>query len=125
MIADSLLWPLWRGIPDGYKMKYAMSIWNQFEDNLRSAAYTSSLSKFLGTVCQRLGIDITSKELAGVQAVIGSDEDREVLRKLRNETTHLVLLVRLRNEERKKEVAAAQAAKDESRKENDNAKLGF
>jgi hypothetical protein len=100
-------------------MKYARSIWSQFEDNLRSAAYTSSLSKFLGAVCQRLGIEVSAKELGLVDEVITSGEDRDVLGKLRNETTYLVLLVRLRNEERKEEFAAARAAKDGNEKENE------
>ena len=62
-----------------------------------------------------------------MQDVLGSGCDREVLGKLRSETTHLVLLVRLRNEERKQNFAAAQAAKDENRKQEEeiDAKLGF
>ena len=112
-IADNLLWPIWRGIPDGYKMRYARSIWQQFEDNLRSSAYTSSLSKFLETVCVRLGVDLSAKELMNVRAVIESQSDQDVLRKLRNETTYLVLLVRLRNEERKVQIEAAKREREE------------
>jgi hypothetical protein len=125
-IANRLLWPLWRGIPDGYKSKYARSIWAQFENNLRSAAYTSSLSKFLATICTRLDIEINSKELSDVTSIAGAEDDRDILKKIRDETTYLVLLVRTRNEQRKAEYAAKIAATDENRKEEEsNADIGI
>ena len=78
-------------------------------------------------MCLRLGIDVAAKELAGVKSVIGSGEDRDVLGRLRNDTTYLVLLVRLRNEERKETIATEKAARDESRKEEEllNGQLGL
>jgi hypothetical protein len=101
-IADTLLWPCWRGMPDAYKAKYARNIWAQFEDNIRSAAYTSSLARFFQTLSLKLDIEIRAEDVRSVNLALASDE-RTLLRALRDETTAMVLLVRLRNEERKQE----------------------
>jgi hypothetical protein len=66
-------------------------------------------------------VDITTKEIQHVASVVGSGDDRDILRKMRDETTHLVLLVRLMNEERKSVIAAEKAAKEEKEKESDYA----
>ena len=114
-IADDLLTPLWSGIDTEYKRKYSYSIWQQFEDNIRSAAYTGLLSTFLSKITQRLGIVIESKYVQSVNAVIQSGEDKAILKSLRDETTMLVLLVRLANEERREELKLKKA-----RRKNEN-----
>lgn len=101
-IANDLLMPLWRGISSGYKAKYSYSIWQQFEDNVRSSAYTSKLSHFLSTIVLRLGIEIREIDADSVAAIIKCADGRDILRALRDETTLLVLMVRVANEERKK-----------------------
>lgn len=100
-IVDSLLWPAWRGIPGEYKAKYARNIWQQFEDNIRSAAYTSSLRRCFEALSLRLNISIGTEDIRSVTAILTSGEDREILRTLRDETTTLVLMVRVKNDERK------------------------
>jgi hypothetical protein len=102
-IAERLLWPLWRGIDPSYKSKYRASIWQQFEDNIRSAAYTSRLARFVDEMTRKLSIQIRADDVANVQAVVASGDDRAILKLLRDETTLLVLYVRMRNEERKAE----------------------
>lgn len=102
-IADNLLWSVWRGIPDAYKRKYARNIWEQFENNIRNAAYTSSLSRFFTDLCSRLMVSIGAGDSEGVAHALTGGEDRAVLRALRDEATTLTLLVRLKNEERKAE----------------------
>lgn len=109
-IAAGLLAPLWRGIPSGYKSRYARNIWQQFEDNVRSAAYTSRLSVWYDTLCRKLSIEVRRDDTAAVQAVLQAGQDKAVLKALRDETALLVLLVRVANEERK---AAYQAAQEE------------
>ncbi len=101
-IARDLLVPLWKGISGEYKQKYSTSIWTQFENNIRSAAYTSSLSKFLNDICAKLGIEIKKDDVARVSKMLESRSDKEILRTLRDETTTLVLLVRVENEEKRK-----------------------
>lgn len=101
-IANELLMPLWRGIRSDYKAKYSYSIWQQFEDNVRSAAYTSKLSHFLSKIVQRLGIEIREIDAVSVAEIIKCAADRDILHALRDETTLLVLMVRVANEERKK-----------------------
>lgn len=100
-IATDLLWPLWRGIPAEYKQKYARNIWTQYEDNIRSAAYTSKLGAFYDRISRRLSLHLRSEDIIAVERVIGSGDDRAVLKMLRDETIYLVLLVRLKNDERK------------------------
>lgn len=101
-MAADLLDAIWRGIPADYKSKYRRTIWQQFEDQVRSAAYTSRLPRFVNSLCQKLealpgkGAD----ERVRIDAVLNAGSDRELLKLLRDETTVLVLMVRLRNQER-------------------------
>lgn len=104
-----LLVPLWNGIPGDYKQRYARNIWQQFEDNIRAAAYTAKLSKFVNSICLRLRIEITGRDVTAVNAVLASADERDILRQLREEATVLMLMVRMENEkqraERKKRMA--------------------
>ena len=100
-IADKLLWPLWRCIDETYKDRYKREIWEHFENAIRSAAYTSRLSKFLSTFKKRMPIDLQAQYAADVAQVIECSHDADVLRWLRDETSYMALLVRLRNKERK------------------------
>lgn len=52
---------------------------------------------------RKLAIQIRTDDVANVQAVTASGDDRAILKLLRDETTLLVLYVRMRNEERKAE----------------------
>lgn len=107
-IASDLLAPLWRGISPDYKARYARNVWEQFENNVRSAAYTARLPKFVQRITQRLGINPRADDVARVAAVLNAGQDRHVLRALRDEAAYLVLLVRVENDERK-EGARAEA----------------
>lgn len=100
-LAEKLLWPLWRGIGDDFKDRYKKTIWEQFENNIRSAAYTAKLSTFLANITGRLSINIQAKHLQDVNEVVSSNLDREILTMLREETTYLVMIVHLKNQERK------------------------
>ena len=101
-VAEGLLTPLWRGVPADYKAKYARNIWAQFENNIRSAAYTARAPEFLSKVAQRLGITLVSG-IESVTGIINAGHDRELLKMLRDDTTLLVLMVRAANEERKED----------------------
>lgn len=117
-VAHSLLTPLWRGISNDYKAKYARNIWRQFEDNIRSAAYTARASEFLSKITMRLGITLHEAEaIKQVLDLIGSGQDRALLKMLRDDATLLVLMVRADNEERKEQYKAKQAAKAESKQQ--------
>jgi len=109
-MAASLLTPIWRGIPADYKAKYARNIWQQFEDNIRSAAYTSSLSRFVNSICSRLQVKIAAGDVEMVNAALASGRDRELLRLMRDEATTVVLMVRLENDKRREEWEAKRAA---------------
>lgn len=102
-VANGLLTPIWRGIPADYKKKYARNIWEQVENNIRSAAYTARVSEFLSKITQRLGITFAADDAKAVSEIVGGGHDRELLKMLRDDTTLLVLLVRADNEERKEQ----------------------
>lgn len=117
--AAALLDVIWRGIPAAYKSRYRRNIWQQFEDNVRSAAYTSNLGKFVNSLCQNLSVAIYGAddiELANDALREGSD--KTLLKLMREETTLLVLMVRLRNQERREEWKAKRA---ESKTEEESA----
>ena len=99
--AVALLLPIWRSIPPDYKAKYKFTIWTQFEANVRSAAYTSSLPKFLSRICSRLQITLTDAGLSDVRAVCASGHAREILQLFRDESAFLVTCVRLAVEEQR------------------------
>jgi len=108
--AKTLLVPIWRGIPASYKRQYRRTIWQQFENNLRSAAYTSSLSRFVSSICLRLGVELAGETLTQVMAVVQSGQDKRLLTLLRDESTTCAILVRIENEARTAEWEARQRA---------------
>lgn len=98
--ATALLLPIWAGIPRDYKRKYKVTIWRQFEDQVRSAAYTTTLSLFLSRICSRLAVTLHDDALAAVRTIVSGGCDRDVLRVLREESAYCVTIVRLANDER-------------------------
>ena len=96
-----MLYAVWGGIPTDYKVKYARNIWDQFQGAILTAAYTDNLAKFVNRLCSRFGAVIPEKFRARALALLNSGEDQEVLRRLREETVLLVMMVRALNEERK------------------------
>jgi len=108
-----LLIPLWRGLDSDYKSKYARSIWTQWESNIKSAAYTATASKFYSNLCGKLPIALESSGLLDVQEALAveGDEERRLLRQLREETATLALMVRLNNEARKAQYMAREAGR--------------
>lgn len=100
-IANKLLSPIWIGLSAEYKKKYSLSIWQQFENNIRSAAYTSNLSKFLNGICQKLGVEFRKQDISKVNDFLKENKDKVILQSLRDEATTLVLIVRVNNEKRR------------------------
>ncbi len=99
--AMQILGPMWRGIPSEYKTKYALNIWAQFENHVRSAAYTTSLAKFVSAICSKLQVSIPDRDLATFNAALQEGGDSAMLRLFRDEATFAVLLVREQNDERR------------------------
>jgi|DewCreStandDraft_4_1066084.scaffolds.fasta_scaffold46606_2 hypothetical protein len=79
-----------------YKSRYRMTIWDQFQSEIRSAAYTGSLARFINSICSRMGIDPgrNESERQVIEEIVQSADDRVALKMLREETTLLVLMVR-------------------------------
>lgn len=109
-IERCLLTPIWRGIPTDYKRKY-QNIWEQFENNIKSAAYTAELPKFLSKITQRLGVAIHDADIAVMTAFLSTAPARETLHALRDDTALLVLMVRVENEKRKDKFLEIQKGK--------------
>jgi len=112
--ATALLDVIWRGIPTNYKSRYRRNIWQQFEDNVRSAAYTSNLGKFINSLCLSLAVEFrNSDDIETANDALREGDDRTMLKLMREETTLLVLMVRLRNQERREQWEAEQEKKGE------------
>lgn len=101
LIADKLLWPLWRCVSDDYKSKYKKDVWEHFENAVKSAAYTGSMKVFLSNFQKRLPVDLQAQYAKDIMSVVDINNDDEMLNLLRQETTYLVMVVRLRNQDRK------------------------
>ena len=101
IVAENLLWGLWRSITEDYKCQYPREIWEHFENALRSASYTDSLKVFLTNFQRRIPIDIQAQYNKEILSVVEDGHDDTVLNWLRTETTYLTMLVRLRNQDRK------------------------
>lgn len=103
-VAEKLLWGLWRSISEDYKMKYPRDIWEHFENAIKSASYTGSLKGFLSLFQRRLPLDLQAKYIKDIKKVVDSGQDEEILNWLRTESTYMMMLVRLANQQRKEEL---------------------
>ena len=103
--AATLLTAIWQGIPAEYKSRYRMTIWTQFENQVRSAAYTNNLAKFINSLCLKLNAEAGKDQIyrAIVEQIANSGNDRAILKLMREETTLLVLMVRVANQEKREE----------------------
>lgn len=119
--AAELLEIIWRGIPADYKSRYRRSIWQQFEDNIRSVACsTSQMGEFISKLCFKLSASIgrNSKDRTVANAVLQKADAGAMLKLLREETTFLVLIVRVANQERRE--AWEREHPELGREENEN-----
>lgn len=103
-VADNLLWGLWRSINDDYKMKYPRDIWDHFENAIKSASYTSNLKGFLSLFQRRIPLDLQAQYIKDIKKVVDSEQDEDILTWLRIESTYMMMLVRLRNQQRKEDL---------------------
>ena len=73
------------------------------------AQATNSLSKFINQVCSKLGVETfgAKADLPDIERILNSGQDRALLRAFREETTLIVLHVRLLNDERRVELDEA------------------
>ncbi len=102
-ISQKLVWGLWESVNRDYKQQYVRDIWNHFENALRSASYTGSLKIFLTNFQKRIPSEIKTEAQKDIVDIINMNKDLEILNILRNETSYLVLLVRLENQAKKEE----------------------
>lgn len=102
-VGEKLLFPLFRSLSAVYKKKYFKAVWEQFENNIRAASYTAKLSTFLENMTRTLPISLEQQFAKDVMSIVGSGMDRTVLTWLRDETTYLTLIARMKNEERKEQ----------------------
>lgn len=100
-VAEQLLWPLWRCISEDYKVRYKREIWDHFENAVRAASYTGRLRTYLANFQKRIPCTMQAQYTKSIVSVVESNQDETILNWLRSETTYLIMLVRLRNQERK------------------------
>jgi hypothetical protein len=99
LVASKLLFPLWTGIDPNYKDHYRTEVWQHFENNIRVSAYTSKLNIFLAKFMRLMSVEIMAKFTKDVNEIMDSGQDKIILRWLRDETTYLVLQVRMMRQE--------------------------
>lgn len=101
LVAEKLLWGLWRCVSDDYKKKYKKDVWEHFENAIKSGAYTGSLKVFLTNFQKRLPVDLQAQYTKDIISIIETNQDDQILDWLRSETTYLVMIVRLKNQDKK------------------------
>lgn len=111
--AADLLEIIWRGISNEYKSRYRRTIWEQFENTVRAAAYTNNLGKFANSICLKLGAMIPAEMTKRAEEILNSGQDKPLLKLLRDETTLIVLMVRVRNQERREQWEQERVEKDQ------------
>lgn len=99
--AKYLLYPLWRGVDDNYKKQYAKDVWQHFENAIKSASNEISLSRFVETFRKRIPCIVKSDYIENLRYVIECGQDAEIIDWLRTETTYMVMIVRMENEDYK------------------------
>lgn len=99
--AADLLEIIWKGISSEYKSRYRQTIWRQFEDTVRASAYTNNLGKFINSLCLKMDAQIQNKDTSKAEEILNSGNDKALLKLYRDETTLIVLMVRVRNQERR------------------------
>lgn len=100
-VAEKLLWPLWRCITEDYKSRYKRDVWEHYENAIRSAAYTGKLRTYLANFQKRIPCALQAQYTKDILSIVESNCDEQILDWLRSETTYLVMLVRLQNQNRK------------------------
>jgi hypothetical protein len=100
--AVTLLTAIWRGMDSTYKARYRQTIWRQFEDEVKSSTYTNNLGKFVTKLCDRLNaqMGMTKEERADCVKILNAGHDHELLNLIRNETSLVVLMVRVALQEK-------------------------
>jgi len=101
LVSENLLWPLWRCITDDFKTKYLKEIWDIFENAIKSASYTDCLKVFLENFKRRIPVDLQAQYSKDIMSIIELNEDEKILNWLRTESTYMVMIVRLKNQDRK------------------------
>lgn len=122
-VAENMLWPLWRCVTDDYKSRYKREVWDHFENAVRAAAYTGSLRTYLANFQARIPVDMQAQYMEKILSVVESGCDDDILNWLRDETTYIVMLVRLMNQDRKEAFEESQASFDNSEPEIFNSEL--
>jgi len=101
-VAENLLFGLWQNIDSDYKKKYVKNIWEQFENAVRAATYTDKLTKFIEIFKSRLPCELQGMYTKDIFNFLNKcKEDYKVLTWLREETTYLVMICRMLNQEKK------------------------
>lgn len=100
IVAEKLLWPLWRCITDDYKGTYKKDCWEHFENAIKSASYTGSLKVFLTNFQKRIPVDLQAQYTKDILSIVEAKEDEQVLDWLRTEATYMVMIIRLKNQDK-------------------------
>jgi hypothetical protein len=101
--AADIVLAVWRRVDKGGMAKSRLyGIYDELNSKIRSAALTSDLVRFTENLGRSFGIrDLADTTLLELVTLLGPDDHRAVLDALRNETSFVVLEVRLKSEEKR------------------------
>jgi hypothetical protein len=104
--AVQLIAAVWSRVDwDGVSAKWRMGIWEEFGSKIQSAAMTSDAHRFVEALARKM--DVRSLNSDTVPFVLSTCDHDALLDLIRNETTLLVLMLRLRQEEKRESRKAA------------------
>lgn len=97
--AVSIITSVWHGIDwDSVSSRRRMKIYEEYQNKIKSAARTGTLSHFIEKIAEKMGSTVSGADAPEVLRIIKEvekdDYDLEILDILRSETALLILLMR-------------------------------
>lgn len=114
-IVEMFLWPIWLGMSPDYKRKYARNIWEQMESSVRYSGRSENLRRCFERLRRRVDSQVRTEHSRVVEEFIAGGGDAAILKTMREETSYITLLLRLKNDERKAEFAEKQKERAEEK----------
>ena len=98
-----LLGCLWRGVSKDFKSAYRTTIWQIFENRVRTTAnQTSTLRRFVSEFSRKLDIQMSNPaDITTVAQLCGSSTQQDAIDLLRSEASYLIMLLRVNIMERR------------------------
>lgn len=91
-IAQNLLLPLWRCVDAEFKKSSGKEVWRYFEQFVRTAATSPTLSRFFGAFKRLCPFEWSTYHSEGLVAYMQSCDESQVLKMLRGDDLALIII---------------------------------